>query len=151
MDGITAKKQRFNLTNKGKDFLILIICLLFIFLFLYTACAKLMEHTGFLNGLYHVKAIRRFAIYVSWLVPLSEILISILLVIPQTVKWGLYSFLSLMILFTGYIISMLLWASKLPCHCGGAIEKLSWGQHVWFNIAFIALAIFALRLLKTKN
>ena len=151
MDSITAKKQRFQLTNKRKEQLTLTICLLCIFLFLYTACAKLMDHTRFLNGLYRVKAIRGFALYISWLVPLSEIVISVLLAIPQTVKWGLYSFLGLMILFTGYIISMLLWASKLPCHCGGAIEKLSWGQHVWFNLAFIALAIFALCLLKTKN
>lgn len=95
MDSITAKKQRFQLTNKGKELLILMICLLFIFLFLYTACAKLMEQTRFLNGLYHVKAIRRFALYISWLVPLSEIVISVLLAIPQTVKWGLYSFLGL--------------------------------------------------------
>jgi hypothetical protein len=151
MDSITAKKQRFQLTNKGKELLILIICLLCVFLFLYTAYAKLVEHTRFLNGLYHVKAIRRFALYISWLVPLAEIVVAILLIVPRTLKWGLYSFISLTTLFTVYILSMLLWASKLPCHCGGAIEKLSWGQHVWFNLAFIALAIFALRLLKTKN
>jgi hypothetical protein len=151
MDSIISKKQRFHLTNKGKDRLVLAICSLCIFLFLYTACAKLIDHGRFLNGLSHVEVIGRFAFFISWLVPLAEILIAILLVVPRTVKWGLYSFLVLMTLFTVYIISMLLWASKLPCHCGGAIEKLSWTQHVWFNLAFIALAVFALRLLKTKD
>jgi hypothetical protein len=135
---------------KGKDLLILIVCLTCVFLFLYTACAKLIDHRQFLNGLYHAEMIGHFAIYISWLVPLTEIAIALLLVIPRTVKLGLYSFLGLMAIFTVYISSMLLWANKLPCHCGGAIEKLSWGQHVWFNLAFITLAIFALRLLKTK-
>jgi hypothetical protein len=151
MDSITAKKQRFQLSNKRKEQLTLTICLLCIFLFLYTACAKIMDHRRFLNGLHHVEVIGHFALYISWLVPLAEIVIAILLIIPRTLKGGLYSFISLMTLFTVYILSMLLWASKLPCHCGGAIEKLSWGQHVFFNLAFIALAIFALRLLKTKN
>jgi hypothetical protein len=151
MDSIMSKKQRFQLTNKGKDRLILAICSLCIFLFLYTACAKLMDHGRFLNGLYHVEVIGRFAFYISWLVPLAEILIAILLIIPRTLKLGLYSFLGLMILFTVYILSVLLWASKLPCHCGGVIEKLSWTQHVWFNLTFIALAVCALRLLKTKD
>ncbi|TWJ03313.1 hypothetical protein JN11_00851 [Mucilaginibacter frigoritolerans] len=151
MDSIISKKQRFRLTNKGKDRLILAICSLCIFLFLYTACAKLMDHGRFLNGLYHVEVIGRFAFYISWLVPLAEILIAILLIIPRTLKLGLYSFLGLMILFTVYILSVLLWASKLPCHCGGVIEKLSWTQHVWFNLTFIALAVCALRLLKTKD
>ena len=151
MDSIISKKQRFRLTNKGKDRLILAICSLCIFLFLYTACAKLMDHGRFLNGLYHVEVIGRFAFYISWLVPLAEILIAILLIIPRTLKLGLYSFLGLMILFTVYILSVLLWASKLPCHCGGVIEKLSWTQHVWFNLTIIALAVCALRLLKTKD
>ncbi len=151
MDSIISKKQRFQLTSKGKDRLILAICSLCIFLFLYTACAKMIDHGRFLNGLYHVEVIGRFAFYISWLVPLAEALVAILLVIPRTVKLGLYSFLGLMTLFTVYILSVLLWANKLPCHCGGVIEKLSWTQHVWFNLAFIALAIFALRLLKTKN
>jgi hypothetical protein len=151
MDCIITKKHRFPLTDKVKDRLTVAICLLCVFLFLYTACAKLMNHSRFLNGLYHVEVIGRFAFYISWLVPLAEVLVAILLVIPRTVKLGLYSFLGLMTLFTVYILSMLLWAGKLPCHCGGVIEKLSWTQHVWFNLAFIALAVLALRLLKTKD
>lgn len=60
-------------------------------------------------------------------------------------------FTGLMTLFTGYILSMVLWAEKLPCHCGGAIEKLSWTQHIWFNLAFIALAAFALWISQSKT
>ncbi|MBB3058280.1 hypothetical protein FHS11_004729 [Mucilaginibacter gotjawali] len=120
------------------------------FLFLYTAHSKWTDHARFLKGLSRVSFIAGFALYISWLVPAAEVLISILLIIPQTYKWGLYGFTGLMTLFTGYIISMVLWAKKLPCHCGGAIEKLSWPQHIWFNLAFIAIAVFALWLSKSK-
>jgi len=34
----------------------------------------------------------------------------------------------------------------MPCGCGGVIEKMSWIQHLWFNLIFLALSIFALRL-----
>lgn len=121
------------------------------FLFLYTAYSKWTDHARFLKGLTKVKWIGSNAGYISWLVPLAEVLISLLLIIPQTYKWGLYGFTGLMALFTGYIISMVLWANKLPCHCGGAIEKLTWTQHIWFNMAFMALSVFALWLSKSKT
>jgi len=121
------------------------------FLFLYTAYAKLIDHERFVKGLTKVRLISAFAVYISWLVPLVEILVFILLLIPKTVKPGFYAFTCLMILFTLYIISALLWEQNLPCHCGGVIENLSWGQHIWFNLAFILLALFALRLMNSKR
>ncbi|MFI5140403.1 MAG: MauE/DoxX family redox-associated membrane protein, partial [Sphingobacteriales bacterium] len=127
-----------------------LICLSCIFLFLSTAHSKWADHVRFLKGLSRVTFIGGYAFYISWLVPAAEVLISLLLIIPQTYKWGLYGFTGLMTLFTGYIVSMVLWAKKLPFHCGGAIEKLSWAQHIWFNLAFIAIALFALWLSKTK-
>jgi len=151
MENSSIKKQPFRLTGKNKDRLVLAISSLCIFLFLYSASAKLIDHSRFLNGLYHVEMISRFAWSISWLVPFAEIMVAVLLIVPRTVIWGLYGFLTIMTLFTIYILSVLLWAKKLPCHCGGVIEKLSWGQHVWFNVAFIALAVFALRLLKNKT
>jgi len=120
-------------------------------LFVYTAYAKIIDHDRFLKGLTRVHLISGFAVVISFLVPLTEIIIALLLLIPKTSKWGLYSFTTLMLIFTGYIISALIWEKKLPCHCGGAIEKLSWSQHIWFNIAFIALAIFALWLNKLNT
>lgn len=151
MASISFPMSDLHFSRKTKDLVIFLICLACIFLFLYTAYSKITDHPRFLNGLVNVEAISSFALYISWLVPLAEIVVSVLLMIPQTSKWGLYGFISLMVLFTGYITSMVLWAKKLPCHCGGAIEKLSWTQHIWFNLAFIALAIFALSISKSKT
>jgi len=151
METTLSKPKGFQLTNKAKEWLINGICLVCVFLFVYTAYSKLMDHDRFLHGLMNVHPISGFAVYLSWFVPISEIITAILLIIPETIRLGLYAFTALMVVFTGYIISMLLWAKNLPCHCGGVIEKLSWVQHVWFNLAFIAIAIFALWLSKTKN
>lgn len=124
-------------------------------LFLYTAYAKIFDHERFLNGLSKVHIINGFAVYVSYFVPISEVIIAILLLIPQSAKLGLYAFICLMVIFTVYIISALVWEKDLPCSCGGAIEKLSWIQHIWFNLAFIIMAVFAFwlnnQLMSLKN
>lgn len=142
-----------NLTSKDllQQNLLWVISLICIFLFSYAAYGKITDHYIFYKGLSKVSFIGPFAWYISWLVPLSEIVVSVLLLFQRTVRIGLYGFLVLMLFFTGYIVSMLLWAEKLPCLCGGVIEKLSWGQHVWFNLVFISLAVNALFLENRKN
>ena len=117
-----------------------------IFLCAYTAYAKLQDHDRFYSGLKAIAHIGDHAQLISWSVPITELMIAILLIVPASQRLGLYLFMLMMCLFTLYIAGMLLWASKLPCNCGGAIEKLSWNQHLWFNLGFIALAMLAIRL-----
>ncbi|TRW21480.1 hypothetical protein FMM05_20230 [Flavobacterium zepuense] len=136
---------------KTYNAIVFYICLACIFLFLSSAYTKIVEHERFVHGLSKVLSIGLLAPIVGWLVPLMEILIGILLIIPKTQKLGLYAFTSLMIVFTFYIGGMMIWADKLPCHCNLFIEKLSWGQHLLFNLACIILAIIAVRLSKSKN
>lgn len=150
MESVTIKKNGFQLSRLAKERLIICIRFVCMFLFLYTAYAKIVDHDRFLKGLSRVHILSGFAVYISWLVPIGETITSILLLVPQTAKWGLYAFTGLIILFTGYIVSAMIWEKTLPCHCGGVIEKLSWGQHIWFNIAFIILAIFALQITTSK-
>jgi len=148
MQKLNNKTISLNLSNQSKTNLIWAICYCCIFLLSYTAYAKIEDHSRFYKGLLRISYIGNYALLISWLVPLSEILIAVLLLIPQLQKCGLYLFAAMMGVFTLYIASMLLWATKLPCHCGGAIEKLSWSQHLWFNLGFIALASLAIWLKK---
>ena len=143
--------QTVHFSEKFKNNTIFFICLICVFLFLYTGYSKIEDHRRFFKGLTRVTIIGPYALLISWIVPIVEIIIAILLIIPRTSKWGLYGFTILMGGFTIYIASMVLWTTKLPCHCGGAIEKLSWTQHIWFNLAFIAIAVFALWLSKFKT
>ena len=145
---ITNNKSKFQVSELTKERIIIAIRWLCLALFLYTAYAKIYDHARFLNGLTRVHLISGFAVLISFAVPIVEIIVALLLLIPQTAKAGLYSFIAVMSSFTVYIISAMIWEKNLPCHCGGAIEKLSWGQHTWFNLAFITVAILAIRLIK---
>ncbi|MDB5086742.1 MAG: hypothetical protein JWR09_736 [Mucilaginibacter sp.] len=151
MESMILKKGRVQLSELAKERLTICIRFVCMFLFLYAAYAKIIDHDRFLTGLSNVQIVSAIAVYISWFVPIAEIIISFLLLIPQTAKLGLYGFIGLMTIFIGYIISVLLWEKYLPCHCGGAIEKLSWTQHIWFNLAFIIIAIIALRLSKSNK
>lgn len=151
MDSTTVSKRSFQFTESTKEgiaFLIILVCL---FLFLISAYTKIEDHERFSRGLASVKFIGSHAALISWMVPIAEIGVSLLLIIPNTHKWGLYGFVSLMVVFTAYILSMLLWEEKLPCHCNLIIEKLSWTAHLWFNMAFIVLALCALWLGRAKR
>jgi hypothetical protein len=146
MEGMMANKTRFQTSELTKERIVIAICWLCMALFIYTAYAKIIDHDRFLKGLTRVHLISGFAVFISFAVPMVEVFIAMLLLIPKTAKIGLYCFITVMTAFTFYIISALIWEKNLPCHCGGAIEKLSWSQHIWFNLAFILIAMFAIRL-----
>ncbi|MBB2147340.1 MauE/DoxX family redox-associated membrane protein [Pedobacter gandavensis] len=147
---LTVIKRNLKLErNKERiAFLIILVCL---FLFLISAYSKIEDHESFRSGLTNVKRIGSYANLISWVVPIAEIGVSLLFIIPKTHKWGLYGFISLMIVFTAYILSMLLLEEELPCHCNLIIEKLSWTAHLWFNMGFIVLALCALWLLNKPS
>ena len=151
MESVILKREKFPYSGHAKDGLVIGIRFICMALFLYTAYAKIIDHDRFLNGLTRVHLISGFAVFISFAVPVIEIIVALLLLIPQTAKLGLYSFTAIMLSFTIYIISAMIWEKHLPCHCGGAIEKLSWGQHIWFNLTFIVITIIALRLIKLNT
>lgn len=140
-----------NFSQTTKDRLANLIRYICIFLFVYTSYTKIVDHSRFLVGLKNVQMISPNAGMISWLVPGLEMLVALLLIIPNTVRIGLTAFLTMMIGFTGYIIAAIIWEPHLPCNCGGAIESLSWMQHIWFNLVFIMMAITALRISKFSN
>jgi len=139
-------KYRFQLTDKIRELLIVGICLVCLFLFLHAAHGKIADHEVFAKGLSKVRFIGAYAEAIAWSVPVVEIGTAMLLIIPITRKIGLYLFTGTMGVFTLYICSMLFWNEKLPCHCNLFVEKLSWGGHLWFNLAFIGLSITAILL-----
>ncbi|SMD01304.1 MauE/DoxX family redox-associated membrane protein [Pedobacter nyackensis] len=151
MASTIISKDKFQFTDTIREHLAFGIVLTCLFLFLTSAYTKIEEHDRFMNGLLKVAFISHYAWLISWTVPVAEIVVSLFLIIPKTHKWGLYGFIGLMMVFTIYIGSMLLWSEKLPCHCNLLIEKLSWGEHVVFNLAFVGLAAFALWLIKNNQ
>ncbi|WGQ09718.1 hypothetical protein QG516_24700 [Pedobacter gandavensis] len=151
MESTTVRKRSFQFTERSKEGLTFLIILICLFLFLISAYTKIEDHERFSRGLAKVQLIGPHAALISWMVPIAEIGVSLLLIIPKTHRWGLYGFTSFMIVFTVYILSMLLWEEKLPCHCNLIIEKLSWTAHLWFNVGFIVLALCAIWLMKKQH
>ncbi|MEC7784436.1 MAG: MauE/DoxX family redox-associated membrane protein [Bacteroidota bacterium] len=120
---------------------------LFVVLWVYAATAKLLNSEAFSIQLGQSPLLSAYAGILVWLVPLSEYVLSTLLLFPKTKTIGLYGSLCLMTAFTTYIIIILNYADFVPCSCGGILEALSWTEHLLFNIACILLALIALLLI----
>lgn len=117
---------------------------LLIFLFTYTGITKLIDHSIFKSSILQSPVIRDYATIISWLIPLLELVIVIMLVFKKYRQKGLQFSLLLMIMFTVYITYMILFISNLPCSCGGVLKELSWGNHLLFNGIFILLILISL-------
>ncbi len=117
---------------------------LFVLLFLYAATSKLLDFETFTVQLAQSPLLSAYAGIIAWLVPGIEILIACFLVIERFRTLALYACFTLMVMFTAYIYIILNFSDFIPCSCGGVLEKLSWTQHLIFNVAFILLAGVAL-------
>lgn len=131
-----------------KNIIIETVCLLFILLFVYAAVSKLTEFQNFRAQLGQSPLLSAYTGFVSIVVPVTEILIAILLVIPKLRLIGVLLSVSLMILFSVYIIIILNLSSFIPCSCGGILQNMSWKEHLIFNIIFVIFGIWTLFLLR---
>ncbi|MCZ4319904.1 hypothetical protein O4H26_12995 [Aequorivita viscosa] len=113
---------------------------LFILLFIYAAISKILDFETFRLQLAQSPLLSAYAGFIAWLVPGIEIAIAVLLTVPKFRTIALYASFTLMVMFTAYIIIILNYSDFIPCSCGGVLEKLSWTQHLIFNIVFIILA-----------
>ncbi|MHB8207640.1 MauE/DoxX family redox-associated membrane protein [Mucilaginibacter sp.] len=128
-----------------------IIAALLVLLFIYAAVNKLMNYNHFKFTLGSSPLIGKLSPMVATAIPIAEILIASLLIRSGTLKLGLYLSLSLLVLFTIYLIGILSFSTHIPCACGGILQKLSWKAHIVFNVCCILINIVALRLLKINK
>lgn len=126
-----------------------IIACLFILLFVYAGTAKMIDYQKFVIQIGQSPLLTGFGSFVPWLVIASEFIIAILLTVPRFRLIGFFASFSLMVMFTAYIIAILNFSSYIPCSCGGVLEKLSWSQHLVFNIAFVILGLAGILLQAT--
>lgn len=130
-----------------KSILTEVLTSLLILLFLYASISKYIDFAAFKRSMHH----QPFPFWLStifiWTVPPIEISIAVLLIVPFTRLAGLYASLVLMSLFTFYIAGILLhFFPYVPCSCGGVISRLSWGQHLVFNVFFLLVAYLSILL-----
>lgn len=123
-----------------------IVCGLLILLFVYAAMSKIFAYEEFRMQLSRAPWLTPYAVAIAWLVPAAELVISGLLAVSALRVYGLYASWMLLLLFTLYIAGMLLTQANLPCSCGGVISRLSWPQHLVFNLIFMALCSWGILL-----
>ena len=125
-----------------------LIAALLILTFTYTALSKLMERSFFAGVMSQLPIIGSGARPLSIILPVSELLISFMLLFPRLRRKGLLAAFLLMLAFTAYVGGMMLFAPHLPCSCGGVLNQLSWGGHLALNLALTTLAFYGHRLEK---
>jgi uncharacterized membrane protein YphA (DoxX/SURF4 family) len=121
-----------------------IIVVMLAVLFIYTGFSKLIDYDQFGSRLRVIPVFEHVWWYVSIGVPVSEVLIAGCLLIPRLRRIGLISSLIAMVIFTVYVIFILTVMKHPPCNCGGVIEKLTWKQHLYFNVAYTSVALVGL-------
>jgi len=123
-----------------------LLCALLLSLFLYAALSKLLNYPQFVSQLTLHPLLRPVSGVMAWALPAVEILVSICLFFPLWRLNGLYASFLLLVIFSVYILGMLLTASHLPCSCGGVFQHLTWGEHLICNTILAVLALWAIRL-----
>lgn len=131
-----------------KNIAVLIISYLYILLFVYAAVSKLLDFENFQVQLGQSPLLSAFAGWVSWLVLIIEFLLAFLLMYNRTRFIGLVGSFLLMGMFTAYIYIILNYSSFIPCSCGGVLEKMTWNQHLLFNVIFMLMAMVAILMLQ---
>lgn len=133
-----------------KQLIIDISCYLIIILFTYAALSKLFLFEVYLYDLNRSPFINLFAPILSIVIPMAELILSVLLIFEKTRKKALLGSFVLMTFFTIYVASILLFTTSRPCTCGGLIKELSWPQHFALNLFFMMMSVLAFYFQKNK-
>ncbi|MGN7720250.1 MauE/DoxX family redox-associated membrane protein [Chitinophaga sp. 22620] len=127
------------------------IVAILVVLWIYTGISKLGEQFNFMYQLRKQSLFVDYAVFLSYAVPVVELMTAILLVIRKTRIIGLWVSFFLMFSFTLYVALVLSFSKQLPCQCGGIIDTLNWEQHLILNIILTILIILGLLLAKRIN
>jgi hypothetical protein len=134
-----------------KQVMIECVAALLIVLFLYASLSKFLDFQTFIGEMNNQPMPNSWTPFLVWIIPCSEVAIAFALLFEYTRLLGLYASAVLMTLFMLYSLVILLhFFSYIPCSCGGIIKKLTWKQHLVFNLFFVALSGFGIILQRRK-
>ncbi|WP_089998748.1 MauE/DoxX family redox-associated membrane protein [Chryseobacterium taichungense] len=132
--------------KKSNTRIVEFISYFFILLFCYAGISKLTDFEKFREQISASPLLNGSSQFLPYILIIVEFLIAGLLCYRKTRTIGLIGSLFLMLIFTGYIAKLLSTSKNLPCSCGGILEKMSWNQHLYFNVGCVILSIIALSL-----
>jgi hypothetical protein len=116
---------------------------------LYASVSKWLAFKTFIGDMNNQPFPNWMTPYLVIIIPVLEVLIAIGLIFEKTRVPALYASFVLMMAFTIYTVAVLSHAFKyVPCSCGGVIKKLTWPQHLFFNLFFVAISLLGIWLKK---
>lgn len=130
--------------KKVKTRVVEFISYFFILLFCYASISKIMDFENFQIQISESPLLSAYAGFLPFAIIILELIIAGLLCYRKTRNTGLIGSFILMLIFTGYIFFIIRTSENLPCSCGGILEKMSWNQHLIFNIGCVLLVAIAL-------
>jgi hypothetical protein len=134
-----------------RKIIIEIISSLLILLFLYASVSKWLAFKLFIGEMNNQPFPNWLTPFLVWSIPFIEVIIAIGLIFEKTRVPAFYASLFLMLAFTIYSVAILLHAFKyIPCSCGGVIRKLTWPQHLFFNLFFVGISLVGIYLKKRE-
>lgn len=118
----------------------------------YTGTEKLLDWNRSWNAFHNQTFPRELADIISYVIPISEILLALLLAFTFTRWWGLIGSLLLLSVLNTYI-GLIWWGAfpRVPCNCAGFLESMGWEAHFWFNAVLTLMVVFVLFLNKKSE
>lgn len=114
-------------------------------LWLYTSIYKFLQIENSINQLADSPLVAPYAVLLGYGLPIIEFALFVLLLVPRTRRVALYGSAALLTMFIVYILIILnFYRADTPCICGGIISKLSWKNHVYFNLVFLVMTLYSL-------
>ncbi|MBB5646300.1 MauE/DoxX family redox-associated membrane protein [Pedobacter cryoconitis] len=121
---------------------IIIVTGMLILLWAYAAFSKLFNLAQFQHALMIQVFPRWVGKILVYVLPLSELILVGLLLIPQTRLIGMYSSFFMMGAFTLYVGGVVFKIyDQYPCACGGLFARLGWSNHFKVNIVLTLIAL----------
>jgi len=128
---------------KFRSHLITATCVILILTFVYAAIVKGGDPVLFRNQMLQSPLLPSKLIYpLSIFVPAIEGAIVLLLFFEKTRAWGLLFSFGLMLTFTLYMSSLILFfGTNVPCACCGILGQLGYTAHILFNLVLAILSL----------
>lgn len=131
-----------------------IVSYLFIAIFVYASLIKGLNLNVFQGQMMQSPIIpKNWIPFISIFIPLAELIIAILLIVPRYNVIGLGLSYSMMLFFSLYLASLVFaYGDNVPCACGGILGQLGYPIHISFNIilTIISLLAFYLQFISSK-
>lgn len=133
---------------KTKRIIIEVIGGCFIALFLFAGILKWIEMGKFTGQMERMPFWDWAAPLVAYGLPTTLLMLAVLFIAHKYLRFAFILSTSIMLAISIFIILILTKAfgPGYPCSCAG-ILGMSWKEHLWFNLAFVAIGITAIILL----